>query len=1434
MLSKFSVKKPYTVLVAVVLAIVLGVVSFTKMTTDLLPNISLPYVIVMTTYVGASPETVEAVVTKPVESSMATVSNIESISSVSSENYSMVVLEFSQSTDMNAVSLEIRENLDQIKSYWDDSVGNPIIMKLNPDMLPVMIAAVGGNNMDASQITALTENTIIPELESIDGVASASATGLLEESVNVVIRQEKIDLINEQVFASIDVEIDEVKKELNENKQEIYDGQAELADARSELADSREKLVDSQQELEDSRRELEESKQKVIDGKAEISEKKSQLEEGKSQLASKKEEATRKLAEAEAKILTAKADLEATKMHITLEMSTLQALKSGLDQMESAAAAYGITDSSQVDGVIAGLGQQKEAMQKHIDDLEALKAPDDTLDSSYVGAIKAAIAMFNLDISIDENATNGQGIIVFGTIKNGIDTQISTLETLKTSWDDMQASLSANTMGLGYDKYIAQLQASLAQVEGNMAQLDSALEQVYQGNLTAAIEFANAQTTISLGEMQITSAEAQLDASETQLEAGEEQLEAGQEQIDSGWEQLEDGEKQLNDSAEQLADALQQILDGEEELEENRENAYDKADMNGILTVETVESLLQAQNFSMPAGYVTEKGISYLIRLGDKPESIEELKKMPILNPEMDDVDIITLEDVADVFMTDNSADIYANVNGAPGIMVTIQKQTGYSTGDVSDKILDKFDKLMEENEDLMLITLMDQGIYIDLVMDSIINNILFGAVLAVLILIIFLRDLRPTAVIACSIPISLITAIVCMYFSGVTLNVISLSGLALGIGMLVDNSIVVIENIYRLRKEGHSAREAAIEGAGEVAGAIMASTLTTVCVFLPIVFTEGITRQLFVDMGLTIGYSLLASLIVALTVVPAMASKVLGKTKEQKEGKFFTGLIGIYEKLLALSLKFKPVVLLLVVVLLVVSAIASYSKGTAFMPDMDSTQFSITLTMPKDTPLADTSRVSDEIVDRLLLREEIEDVGAMASASTMTMLTGGGNASTNSTSFYVSLSPDKDKTNEQIADEIMVDLEELLSENQAELIIDTSSMDMSAMGGSGVTVQVRGRDIDVLQKIAGEVAAIVEGVEGTENVSDGLEESTGELRVIIDRDKAIAHGMTVAQVFAQVAEKLAESTSATTLETAESEFGVYVKDAQDVALTRELLKSLEISRTKQDGIIDKFLLSEVAAFENTISPKAVNRSDQNRYIAVSAEIADGYNVGLVSDAVERELDQYNLPAGYSLVMSGENETITDAMEQLYLMLLLALIFMYLIMVAQFQSLLSPFIIMFTIPLAFTGGFFGLVISGSELSVIALIGFVMLSGIIVNNGIVLVDYINQLRSSGMEKKQAILEAGRTRLRPVLMTALTTILALGTMVFSHDMGSELGKPMAIVTIGGLVYGTILTLVVIPCVYDIFSREKKESGEGNGKLMQLFKKKMKEQGDDDGKE
>lgn len=1402
MFGKFSVRKPYTVLVAVVLVIVLGIVSFTKMTSDLLPNISFPYVLVMTTYPGASPETVEMVVTKPVESSMATVSNIEEISSVSNENYSMVILQFAQSADMNAVSLEIRENLDQIRSYWDDSVGNPIIMKINPDMLPVMIAAVGGKDMSAAEITDLTNDTIVPELESIEGVASVSGMGLLEESVNVIIRQEKIDAVNEQVFGSIDKEIDENLAELQENKQDIYDGQAELENAKRDLADSEAELAQKQQELNDSKAELENSKKELADGRNELADKKSQLESGKTELNSKKDATTKQLAEAETKLLTAKADAEAAKTHLQLEIQTAEATVKGLDSgIEQARAGVqaieqAITAVNGIEETLAGLAGTSDT-QTYV-----------VLDENTKAAVKAWYESAGYEVKEDTLVWEIKGTL--SAIKNDIlvkagASDVNGLEAKKAELQSKIADLESQKAMAAAP--IDQYKSALSEIEGNISKLDSALTELYQGNLQAAIEFANAQTTISLGEMQIASAESGLDSAQKQLEAGEEQIKSGQEQLDAGADQIKEGYDQINDNAEQLADALEQILDGEEQIEEAREDAYDQADMNGILTVDTVEQLLAAQNFSMPAGYVTEDGISYLIRVGDKPDTVEELKAMPILNVDMDGVDVITLGDVADVFMTDNSADIYTNVNGEPGILLTMQKQTGYSTGEVSDKILARFDELLEQNENLMLITLMDQGIYIDMVTDSIFNNIIFGAGLAILILLLFLRDIRPTAVIACSIPISIVAAVVCMYFSGVTLNVISLSGLALGIGMLVDNSIVVIENIYRLRSEGASVTEAAIEGTREVAGAIAASTLTTVCVFLPIVFTEGITRQLFVDMGLTIGYSLGASLIVALTVVPAMSSKILVKTKEQKESRFFNGLMNGYGKVLDWSLKHKAVIFIGVLVLLVGSALASLSKGTAFMPTMESTQMTITLELPDTTPLSETAEVTDRVVEILRNMEDVEDVGAMASTSSMGSLMGGSaDSSTHETSIYLTTVEKPKLNNKELSNAIEEQTAQLCEETGAELSIETSMMDMSALGGDGISIQVRGRDLDTLQQIAKEVAAIVEATEGTAKVSDGLEEATGEMRILIDRDKAMDQGLTVAEVYQQIAAKLKDASSATTFETTAKEYEVYVKNANDMELTRKLLQDLVIEKTDKDNKKVEIPLKDIAAFEDTISPKSVSRTEQNRYIAVSASIADGYNVGLVSRKLEQNLADYEVPQGYSLVMEGENEMIVDAMQQLMLMLLLAVIFMYLIMVAQFQSLKSPFIIMFTIPLAFTGGFLGLFLGNCEVSVVAVIGFVMLAGIIVNNGIVIVDYMNQLIAQGMEKHEAILQAGRTRLRPVLMTALTTILGLLPMVFGTDMGAAMGKPMAIVTVGGLLYGTLLTLLVVPCIYDLMNCRK----------------------------
>ena len=1361
-MSKFSVKKPYTVLVAVIMVIVLGIVSFMKMSADLLPSINLPYVIVMTTYVGASPETVEMVVTKPVESAMATVSNIENISSVSSENYSMVIMEFAQNADMDSVSLEIRESLDQIESYWDDSVGSPIIMKLNPDMLPVMIAAVGMEGMTNAEISEYAQEQVIPRLESIEGVASASATGLIDENVHVVIRQEKIDAINEQVFGSID-------KELEDAQQEINDGYAEISDGEKEIADSLVEIAENQQDLVDARQEIEDGKKEIADGKAELSSKKSELESQRDALEAGKTAANDGFAKGKEQINSQKIQLD----NIVAEM-------------ESYLAGTGNTVDTEI-----------TTLTNTIELLKSLSVDENSY--AYIATQIATMSpqgfVIPADIDNDGNIdeewdSDGNGTVDY--IEDEYIDYKDKIITLRVEYVKKAVSNMINQSELlltGLETY-KNKDSLYAKIEAGLGQLENA-------QMATEAKLGTADLALVFGETQVASAEAQMESAEKQLEASEDQLTSGQEQIDAAYEQIDSAKEQLSDAKDQLADA-------QEQLDDSRDMAYSNADMNGILTVETVKNLLTAQNFSMPAGYVTEEGTEYLIRVGDKPDDVEKLKAMPLLNMNMDGVDIITLDDVADVFMTDNSAEVYTNVNGTPGIMLQMQKQTGYSTGDVSEKLLAEFKLMQEEDDNLILITLMDQGIYIDFVMDSILSNILVGGLLAIIILIIFLKDMRPTFVIAVSIPISLITAIVCMYFSGVTLNIISLSGLALGVGMLVDNSIVVIENIYRLRNEGVSTREAAIEGAKEVGGAIVASTLTTVCVFAPIVFTEGITRQLFVDMGLTIGYSLLASLVVALTVVPAMASKVLRKVKETKETGFFERLSRLYEKSIALALKWKVVVLLGVVVLLVASAALAISRGIAFMPSMDSTQITVTLETPIDSKLEETAAVSDEIVSRIRAIEDVSDVGAMMGGSDYSSLMGGSSSSTNAVTIYVTLYENKTHSAKEVGkmiEEATADIENIT------LSVNAEAMDMSALGGSGISIQVRGRDLDTLQTIASDIASIIEGVEGTTAVSDGMEETTGELRILVDRDKAIECGLTVAQVFQQINEKITEDTGSTQLVTDTKEYDILVIHQANADMGRNDIKNLQIDYTDKDDKKCKIALSEIAVFEEHKGLDSINRDAQTRYIGVSAAIAEGYNVGLVAEDVNKALENYELPSGYHLVFAGENEMILEAMEQMMLMLLLAVIFMFLIMVAQFQSLLSPFIIMFTIPLAFTGGFLGLYLTGSEVSVIALIGFVMLAGIIVNNGIVLVDYINQLRENGMEKKEAIMNAGRTRLRPVLMTALTTILAMSTMLFSTDMGADMSKPMAIVIVGGLTYGTLLTLYVVPCIYDIFNREKK---------------------------
>lgn len=1395
MISRYSVKKPYTVVVAIVLVIILGVVSLGKMNTDLLPSMNLPYAVVVTSYGGASPETVETVVTRPIEQSMATVTDIENVSSVSSESVSMVILEFQETTDMDSATIEIREKLDQISGYWDDSVGKPLIMKMNPDMMPVMIAAVEIDDMDATEVTDYTLNKIQPEIESVAGVASVSTTGNITESVEILIKEDKIEEVNKKVMEALDrqfedkeQELEDAEKELEDSKEELESGKEKLQSGKTQMAAG---IAQGEQQLEQAEAQIAAGEEEINTQMAALDGKQDELNQAREQLANGRSQAEQGLAQLE----QARSGIESLQQAI----SGLQEQETQLNQT-AASLGQAIAEIDQQLAVLNTSGniaeQSSESIQKEVEDFAAV-----------------------------DGAAQFSAGDVFGDDVQDIETPDITLPENTQDPNQMAAALQEQRAAL--TQQLETVQAGLNELSNSRSALEEQLNQAVaalnQNSPQEALDYIAEQSTSIWNTLdELADSEAQLDEGQAQLDAGRAKLEEARQQIVSGRSQLSSGkiqmttqqilasidmsvaEAKLDSGSIQLEQGESQLESGKEQLEEAKKQAKEQADLSGIISSDMIKGILAGQNFSMPAGYLEEDNQEYLVRVGDKLTDTDTLEDLVILDLDMDGLDPICLKDVADITRKDDSDSVYARLNGNPGVMLTIEKQTGYSTGDVTDRIQERLAEIEQEHSNIHFSVLMDQGVYIDLVVDSVAHNMIYGALLAVLILFLFMKDIRPTLVVAFSIPISVITAIVLMYFSGVTLNIISLSGLALGIGMLVDNSIVVIENIDRLRQMGVPAKKAAVEGARQVAGAIAASTLTTICVFAPIIFTEGITRQLFVDMGLTIAYSLLASLIVAMTLVPMMSAGLL-KNAKPKQFKILDKIKNIYGVILGGALRVKILVLLLAVALLVGSAVLSFRKGAAFMPEMESTQATMTIKAPEDATFEELTEYSDEVLSKIQDIEDISGIGAMAGGSGYASMLGGGDDG--SVSVYLLLNEERKYSGEELEKEIL----QRTSDIPCEVSVSTQSMDMSSMGASGIQIQIKGKELDELASIAKDIAKIVEDTEGTQNVSDGLQDADQEFRIVVDKAKAMEYQLTVAQVYQKIQARLAEASSATTLSTSDKDLSVYVRDEKDEKLTRDDLKNMTIEVTGADGETRKVKLSRIAQFEAAEGPQSITRDAQTRYMTVSAEIASGYNIGLVSDELKEKLEDYELPKGYSAAMTGEDETIADAMGQLYLMLGLALIFMYLIMVAQFQSLLSPFIIMFTVPLAFTGGFMALLAADMEVSVIAMIGFVMLSGIIVNNGIVLVDYTNQLRAEGMEKRQALIQAGKDRLRPIIMTALTTILGLSTMAAGVGMGSDMVQPMAVVTIGGLIYGTLLTLFVVPCIYDLLNRKKYKTAE-----------------------
>jgi len=1271
MFPKISVKKPYTVFVGVVLVIVLGIVSMTKMTTDLFPNMNLPYALVITAYPGASPEEVESTVTAPVEAQMATTSNIKNISSMSYNSYSIVILEYEQSANMDSVVIEMQQKLDQLKGTWNDTVGSPMIMQLDPSMLPVMVASVDVEGMDSLELSEYVDNKLVPYLESVEGVASVSTVGSVKENIQITLKEDEIEEINEEVKAAIEDKFVDAQKEIDDSRKELEDGQDTLNEKKEELA-------------------------------AQIADNSNQVVNGKIQA------------------YVGESKLDSTLTELNTSKTTLEQTINGLDQLYAAA-------------------MQAEDAKRQLEPLYLMaQGMDDATFLQATGMERSFV------IESYEKADEG-----LKQINAQIATMAPALAALKITINDYHDIPKAK----------AELTKTLAQVNTGISAVNQGKEQVSAGKTTLDDAYKALTEGQILGVMEISGAQ-------TQILLGQMALENGQTQLDSA-----------------------------------KESALSQADVTNILTVDMLTNLIIAQNFEMPAGYINQNETQYLVTVGDDINTVEDLEDVILIDMGLDGVDPIHLSDVADVVVVDNSADSYSKINGNPAIMLSIEKQTGYATGDVTDRLLDKFEEYEETEEGLNMAVLMNQGVYIDIIVMSVIQNMLIGALLAVIILIVFLKDYKSTFIIACSIPLSVVFAIVLMYFSNITLNMISLSGLALGIGMLVDNSIVVIENIYRIRKEGGAVKYAAVVGTDQVTGAIVASTITTVCVFLPIVFVDGLTKQLFVDLALTILYTLGASLIVALTFVPMMASVII-KDGEEKPTPLFDKIRDWYETLVARFLKGKVLVLLLAIVLLAVSIFAAYQRGFSFINmDIETDQISLSIGPREDQTLTEDElrALCDEATEIMMDIDGIETIGVMLGGESALSLFGG---SSDSASYYILLDENTKRKSSEIVDEIL----QKTSVLDCEVKATTSSNDYSAFFGSGLSIYVKGRDLDKIQEYAAEVAEIVENTEGTTNVQAGLDNTTPSLKIHVDKDKAMEYKMTVAQVFGIVMTKIASTTSSTSISTETKDLSVYLQSEEQSEATLADLKKMTFTYVNDEGKEEQVRLSRIATFEDTETLSVINRDAQTKYIAITADIDEDHNITKVSNEVNKKLDKLELPNGYSIEMTGEDEMIYDAMKQLGLMLALAIILIYLVMVAQFQSLLSPFIIMFTLPLAFTGGFMALFLSGQEISVIAMLGFVMLAGIIVNNGIVMVDYINQLRREGMDKKEAIAKAAATRLRPILMTTLTTVISMFPMALGIGDGSAMMQPMAITMIGGLVYGTLMTLIVVPCIYDLLNSNK----------------------------
>lgn len=1003
MLARFSVKKPVTITMMILIVLVLGVVSFSKLHIDLLPQMELPYVMVQTSYSGAGPEEIENMVSKPLEQTLSTVENIDGIMSISNEGSSILLMQFNFGTDMDEVMLQMREKIDMIKGYLPDGTTSPLVLKLDPNAMPIIQLAVSSKG-DIYTTQKLAEDVISPRIERTEGTASASVSGGLEQEIEIMLKE------------------------------------------------------------------------------------------------------------------------------------------------------------------------------------EALKG-------------------YNLSSS-----------------------------------------------------YIAQM--------------------------------------------------------------------------------------------------------------------------------------LQAANINLPGGSVKKGNNELTVRTIGEFKSLEEIKNLEI---PLTRGGTVRLTDIADVRLTNKEQASIAKLDGKEVVQVSVMKQSDGNTVNVAAAVNKELEKIKQEYPDINIVTVFNQADYINFAIDNLINTAMIGGILAVIILLVFLRSFKTTLVIALSIPISIITTFVMLYFAGITLNMMTIGGLALGIGMLVDNSIVVLENIYRNRSLGMDRIKASIDGANEVSMAVTSSTLTTVAVFIPIVFAGGLAAAIFKDFALSIVIALFSSLIVALTMVPMLSSKLVSvknlESEEAQEKKHGL-LVVVYKKVLSWSLRHRFVTIAISIAMFVVSVLMVASVGAEFFPATDQGMINVTVSLPAGSEIEQVDDVLKEV--QTSIQEIPEVVSVFTSAGSGGTMGIGGDSGTGTMTVILSDLNERDRSAKEISDEIRKIAKDVPG---AEISVSESSM-MMGMSSGAISISVKGDDIDTLRNIGDDFKGIIETVDGTREVTTSYEDGIPQVQIIADRGIASQYGLTTAQIGSSVSGVLSGS-NVTKFKIDGDELDVVLKGDNMYGQSMSLLGMLPVPTPAGSNVP----LSEIAEIKVEKGPISITRENQTRVLTVSGSVV-GRDIQSVSSEIESLLKQYEMPSGYSYSFGGETEQIEETFTDLAMVMLVAIVLVYMIIAAQFESLIQPLSIMFSVPLALSGGFIGLFITGLPLNVIGIIGLIILVGIVVNNAIVLVDYINNRRSRGEERNAAIMKAGPIRIRPIMMTALTTILGLVPMAMGIGEGAELTQSMGVVVIGGLSLSTVLTLVVIPVMYTIF--------------------------------